>query len=402
MTYSRMRIVVGSDSLASYLQAGGHWMWCLSYLQGLQALGHDVYLLELVHSSGDDLEDGLRVQRFLRQMARFGFDGRCIPVVCHSAKAEVDLGTADLCGWSPQALDRLIRSADSLWNLAGQIQGPLLNRFTHRVFVDVDPGHLQVSALTWDLGLDQHDAFLTVGANLHAPSCGVPTLGLRWNSFLPFVHIPSWRALPDPGPSAPFTSITHWTWAELRHDARVLSISKRDAYLSHVALPMLARRPFELAAGLAADDPTDDRERLTAHGWRVANPWKVASSPERYRRYIALSRAEICCPKPIHVQLRTGWVSDRSVCYLATGRPVLVEETACSDFVPTGTGLLTFATTGEAVEAVAEVDGNYQRHAAAARALAEEYFDSDTTLPRMIEASAAATGPIVAPLSSAS
>jgi hypothetical protein len=203
------------------------------------------------------------------------------------------------------------------------------------------------------------------------------------------VHLPLWAVTPDPGPRAPFTSVTHWTWDAVALEGRILSVSKRDAYLRHLALPRRARRPFELAANMHPDDPSGDRERLTEHGWRLVHPYDVVASPDAYRAYIAASRAEICCPKPIFTALRTGWVSDRSVCYLASGRPVVAEDTGFSDFLPTGAGLVAFTTPDEAAEAVAAVDADYPRHHRAARDLAEAHFDARRCLEAMLSASAA-------------
>jgi hypothetical protein len=195
-----------------------------------------------------------------------------------------------------------------------------------------------------------------------------------------------WPVAPDPGPDAPFTAITHWNWeGEVPWQGRTLSCSKRDAYLEFVDLPRRARRPFELAAYLGDDD--GDRVRLEAHGWRVVHPWDLLATPTGYQNYIASSRAEVLCPKPIYVALRTGWLSDRSVAYLASGRPVLAGDTGIGDHVPTGRGLLTFRSMEEAVAGVAEIDANYAAHAKAARELVEAHFDAAKCLPAMLAAS---------------
>lgn len=168
---------------------------------------------------------------------------------------------------------------------------------------------------------------------------------------------------------------------------RVLSNSKRDGYFRYIELPKRARRPFELAAQIYPDDQTGvrDRERLQGHGWNLVDPWEVAGSPGAYQHYIAGSRAEIMCPKPIFRELKTGWFSDRSACYLASGRPVLAEDTGFTDYLPTGKGLLAFRDLSEAVAGVAEIDSNYAEHMQAARELAEEFFDYRKVLPKMLE-----------------
>jgi hypothetical protein len=123
------------------------------------------------------------------------------------------------------------------------------------------------------------------------------------------------------------------------------------------------------------------------HNWRLVNPWEVAASPMDYRGYIARSRAEFGCPKPIFRELRTGWFSDRSACYLASGRPVLAEDTGFSEHLPIGEGLLAFCDTNSALAGVAAIDADYTRHMRAARAIAEDLLDSRRCLPAMLAAS---------------
>jgi hypothetical protein len=131
-------------------------------------------------------------------------------------------------------------------------------------------------------------------------------------------------------------------------------------------------------------DSTGDRELLLANGWKLADPHEVAASPAAYADYIRRSRAEISCPKPIFRELKTGWLSDRSAAYLASGRPVLAEDTGLSDHLPTGEGLLVFRDLEEAVAGVAEIDAHYEHHCRAARMFAEEYLDSDRCLSKML------------------
>jgi hypothetical protein len=145
-------------------------------------------------------------------------------------------------------------------------------------------------------------------------------------------------------------------------------------------------RPFELAANIHPEDQTGDRELLCSHGWKLVDPWQVAVSPQAYQNYIARSRAEISCPKPIYRELKSGWFSDRSAAYLASGRPVLAEDTGFSDHFPTGEGLLMFHDLSEAIARVVDIDANYERHRRAAREFAEEFLDSRRSLETMLAA----------------
>jgi glycosyltransferase involved in cell wall biosynthesis len=158
--------------------------------------------------------------------------------------------------------------------------------------------------------------------------------------------------------------------------------------LKYVKLPRLVDRPMELAVNIGSPDPAEDARLLREHGWRVVAPQRVAYSPETYRQYLGASRGEFMCPKPIHVELRTGWFSDRSLSYLAIGRPVIAEETGFSERIPTGTGLLSFNNIDAAAAAIAEIDTNYERHCHAAREIVEAYFNWRKTVETILSACA--------------
>src|SRR5262249_12244454 len=151
-------------------------------------------------------------------------------------------------------------------------------------------------------------------------------------------------------------------------------------------LPRRVGRPFRLAANIHPEDQTGDRELLNSRGWGLVHPHEVAGSPASYRDFIRKSRAELSCAKPIYSELKTGWFSDRSACYLASGRPVLAEDTGFGDHFPTGSGLVVFQNLEEAVAGVADIDANYARHSRAAREFAEEYLDSRRCLETMLAA----------------
>jgi hypothetical protein len=383
---SSLRIVLGNSSLAGYPQGGGHWALFLQYLLGLQALGHDVFWLELFGATEDAPRDDELIRRFFERFRAYGLEDRCAVLRIARGEAWHSLQTAEPCGKSRQEIREIAQSADLLWNFCAAVRQPLLALFRRRAFVDLDPGILQISALDWEMGLDDHHVLLSVGRNLHASGCEVPTLGKEWQPFFPFVYLPMWEAAPDPGDGAPFTSVTQWNWGELWLRDRILSAAKRDAYLRYVDLPRQAARAFELAANIHPLDQTGDRDRLLSHGWRLVDPHEVAGSPLEYQQYLAVSRAEISCPKPIYRELKTGWLSDRTACYLASGRPVLAEDTGFSAYLPTGAGLLTFGTLAEAIEGVAQIDADYARHSRAARELAAAHLDSRQWLPAMLSA----------------
>jgi hypothetical protein len=357
----------------------------LQHLLGLKDLGHDVFLLEILRSTGDAHHDQQCIKSFFEGLQRYGLNDQCALLLYDKAAGQ-RFESADVYGKNRREVRDTIKDADLLWNDCCGVRQPLLGMFRHRVLIDLDPGHLQVSALTVNMDLQYHDTFLTVGQKLHDADCEVPTLGFSWHPFAPVIYLSMWDFAPDPGREAPFSSITHWTWAELWLQDRVLSISKRDAYLRYLELPRQTMRPFELAANIHPEDQTGDRELLRSHGWELVDPWQVAGSPQAYQRYIARSRAEISCPKPIFRELKSGWFSDRSAAYLASGRPVLAEDTGFSDHFPTGEGLLVFNDLSEVIAGVAAIDANYERHRRAAREFAEEYVDSRRVLETMLAA----------------
>jgi hypothetical protein len=351
---------------------------------GLNDLGHDVFWLEIMRSAENNALDGARIATFFERMGHYGFKDRCALLLYAKDTEALNLEAAREYGKTKPDIRELATSADLVWNFCGTLRQPLLSLFKRRVLVDQDPGILQISALSWDLALNDHHVFLTAGNKLHAPDCQVPTLGLIWHPFLQFVYLPMWETAPEPGPAAPFTSITQWTWEEVWWGDRVLSATKRDAYLRYIDLPRHVPCRFELAANIDASDDTGDRERLLSHGWRLVHPHQVAGSPALYRDYVRQSRAEISCPKPIYRELKTGWFSERSASYLASGRPVLAEDTGFSDVLPVGEGLVAFTDQKEAAEKALDIHVHYDRHTRAARELAEEYLGSRRCLTRML------------------
>jgi len=381
---STLRIVLANRTLAGYPQGGGHWSCFLQYLFGLNALGHDVFWLEVLQSSGNEERDRRLIDIFFGRFHKYGFKDRCVLLLCGERLTEPTLEGAHAYGMSKPRIKQIARDTDLLWNFACNLRQPLLSLFKRRVLIDLDPGHLQVSALTWDMGIHDHHMFLSVGSKFHDGDCEIPKLDVKWHRFFPFVYLPMWDIALYPADDSPFNSVTQWTWEYLQFEGRALSVSKRDAYLKYIDLPRQTGRPFELAVNFHPKDSTGDRESLLKMGWKLVHPHKVARLPSLYQTYIKRSRAEFSCAKPIYRELKTGWFSDRSVAYLASGRPVLAEDTGFSEHIPTGHGLLSFTNLPEAIAGVTEIDSNYPEHMRAARELAEEFFNAQKSLPYML------------------
>jgi hypothetical protein len=236
------------------------------------------------------------------------------------------------------------------------------------------------------LDIKEHDLFFSVGSNIGEETCEIPRLGVQWRPFLPPVHLPMWEAVTPAPNAAAITSVVHWNWGdEFYLDGQRFNDSKRDAYLRFIDLPSRCSASFVLAASIHPEDVTGDRELLSQHGWKLVHPSQRALTIAQYQRFIRDSLAEFGCAKSIYTVLRTGWFSDRSAAYLASGRPVLAEDTGFADHLPVGLGLLPFTTLDQAVEAVDELLSNYSHHQRAAREIAESYLSAKHVLARMIE-----------------
>jgi hypothetical protein len=385
-----VRIVLGNSSLVRYQDGGGLWSWFLQYPMALKAAGHDVFWLELLQSSGSRETDLRTIRHFYDRLRPYDLTDNCALLLFQHALDSQPFEDAEIFGASTGYIRRIIAESDLLLNFACAFRQPLLSLFKRRVLLDGDPGHLQLSLSIADLDfdLDHHDVFLTVGARINASDSIIPKLGHEWRTFEQLVYLPWWKYEPELKSDSPFTSITEWTWEELHDMGQIFSVSKRSGYLKYLKLPQLVDCSMELAANIGQSDPAGDRALLLENGWKLVDPHQVASCPAQYREYIRSSRGEFMCPKPIHVQLRTGWFSERSLAYLASGRPVVAEDTGFSERIPTGAGLFAFQDISTAAAAIVEIDTNYGRHQRAARELVEAYFDWRKTVETILAACA--------------
>jgi uncharacterized membrane protein len=263
------------------------------------------------------------------------------------------------------------------------VPATLRPRFGRTVLFDVDPGPFQVWARDHDLGVGRHDVHVTIGQNIGAPDCPVPA-DVAWQRVWPAVHLPAWPAQADPADR--YTTVTQW-WGDvwLRLGDELIDGSKRAAFLDVLDLPARVPVALELAANIHAEE-AEERARLVRHGWRVTDPAVVAGTPEAFRRYVQGSRGEFSCAKPTYLRTRPGWVSDRTVCYLASGRPCVVQDTGAGAHLPPSDGLRFFQTVEEAAEALRAIERDYRRAARAARTLAEDVFSTTAVLPGLLRA----------------
>lgn len=370
---SRGRIAI-AGAVAQKPGAAGHAWQFLQYLLGFRRLGFDVMLLDSLQGEHDEAAATAWLERVLGPV---GLGGAWT----------LDLGGGRRAGVGRDAARQFVADADMLINVMGFLgDEELLGAARRRVFLDTDPGFGQM----WrDLGLADvcagHDSHVTIGERIGEPDCMIPGGGLDWITTPQPVVLDQWPFV-TPGDGSRFTSVASWRGAYGPIDHRGHTYGLRVHQFRRFAdLPRRAGGSFELALDIHPQDAAD-ADLLRAGGWRLVPPASVASAPGEYRRYIQASDAEIMIAKGMYVDSRSGWLSERSLCYLASGRPVLAQDTGFSELYPVGEGLLAFATMDEAAAGIDAIRADPARHARAARALAEEHFDSDKVLTNLLDA----------------
>lgn len=374
----RERVTV-AGSVAQRPQRGGHAWVFLQYLLGFQRLGYEVLFVDRLTAEmlppGASTDEG--VGWVEETLGAHGLGDNYAVLLDDGESAGVT---------REQVLDHL-RSSTLLVDVMGFLgEEDLLAAAPRRLFLDIDPGFPQM----WqELGLHtsfgSHDAYATVGLRVGKEGSRVPTCGIEWIATPQPVVLEHWPATP---PGSAYTSVASWRGPFGPIEFEGENFGLRAHQMRRFAeLPSRAGVPMELALEIEAADRGDE-ELLREGGWSVVSPLQVAASAEDYRRYVQNSRAEVGVAKDMYVRSRGGWLSDRSICYLAGGKPVLAQATGYELEVETGAGLLSFATPEEAAAAVAEVEADYGRHSGAARELAEERFDSDRVLAELLEAAA--------------
>jgi hypothetical protein len=270
---------------------------------------------------------------------------------------------------------------DLLLNIMGFVPSASIGA-TQSVFLDIDPGYPQIwRALGLSDPFSGHDRFVTIGENLGRADCKIPDCELDWITTPPPVVLEDWPVTP---PGTAFTSVCTWRnpYGTLEWEGSTFG-SRVHEFRQFLELPRLVDAEFELALDIDAAE-SRDLSALEANGWRLVDPTAAAGTPRLYRSYVQRSRAEFSVAQNMYVTGRSGWLSDRTLCYLASGKPVLAQDTGFSDNYPVGEGLLAYSTLEEAAAGVEAIQSGYERHSRAARAMAEEYFDSKKVLGRLL------------------
>jgi hypothetical protein len=373
--------VLFSGSIAGHpIGYGGNTWAFLQWVLGFRRLGFEVYYVEESRAKQYADEEGnpvpfmesVNARYFGQVMERFDLGGR---------SGLLHAGSSAHVGLSREDIDQIAPDIDIFLNQFGSYAA-VLGRVRRSVYLDLDPGHTQIWQAQYgvDMGLRGHDLYLTIGLNLGEPDCPLPTCGIHWEKTLWPIVLSEWETEESPGSA--FTTVANWrdySWVEWQG---TWYAQKAEAFKAVIDVPRRVSAPVEICLSIADSDP--DVALIRENGWRLVSPGERAATADEYRRYIQSSRGEFSPVRPICSVGRSGWFSDRSGCYLAAGRPVVMEDTGLGKHVPVGLGLLTYTDTETAVQCLEAVQRDYARHASAAREFAREHLDSDRVLGRIL------------------
>ncbi len=385
--------------VGQYPLGGVAWDY-FHYVLGLAALGHDVYYHEdtwcwpLNPELGYPVEDPTFsanfIKRFFDQYAPHLAD-RWHYLFLHEKSF----------GLTREAFDAIAASADIFLNVSGACFFPdNLNPKCIRVFLDTDPGYNQImlsEKFSWSENVDRwvsqvrsHDRHLTYAENIWNDDCILPRVDLDWRPTRCVVTLPEWKSVREasPAPDAAFTTVMSWSyWKGKLLYKGVEYGAKAPEHEKFHDLPRRTDVPLTLAVA-GHHQPT---QQIIDDGWNLVEGWKLTLTSENYRQFISDSAGEWSVAKNCYVATRSGWFSCRTACYLAGGRPAVVQDTAWSKFVPSGAGLIAFETMDEAIAGLKEVAAHPKKHRAAAYEVAREFLAADRVLPPMIDAIFAAS-----------
>lgn len=380
--------VVFAGSIGRSVTGGQAWA-SLQYLLGLEALGADVVYLE-------DAGDWSVTYRWSEEVETWELDHPA-GYVGSSLNDSGFTGSwiyrtsGDSRGLAGDDLEQALREADLLI-----IRGvpflswrPEYDLPARRIFIDVDPGFSQFRYERREPAfvetVDRCEELFTVGQNVGSGRSTVPACGRTWHATRPPVYLPAWPACPQSA-DLPVTAIMRWRgMKDLRHEG--IEYGQKDKeFPAFAAMPLKTGRPFSVAltgGGSAI---------FESGGWQVIEGWRASGTPDQYRNFIRGSSAEFGVAKNCYVATSSGWFSDRSVCYLSSGRPAILQDSGLADWLPAKHGVAWFRTPEDAVDAVEGVYADLESQSRKARELAEEMFSADKVLPLLLERALAGVG----------
>jgi hypothetical protein len=375
-----MRRIVISGSLAQRPSAGGHAWVFLQYLLGFQRLGWEVLFLDRLEPEMCRAEDGNPCS------IEDSFNLRCLREVMAAFELSESHALAFDGGrqWFGQSREQVLEFVGQsalLIDVMGFLNdSEIAATAPRRAFLDIDPGVPQMwTALGLADMLCGYDDYVTIGENIGRRDCSIPTCGLNWITMRQPIVLEHWPAIVSDNGGA-ITSVGSWRgpFAPIEFEGRTYGLRVHE-FRKFADLPRRIARRYEFALNIHPSE-TRDIALLEAGGWVLVDPRAVAGDLAAYQDYVQSSWAEFMVAKNMYVQSQCGWFSDRSICYLASGKPVLAQDTGICEIYPVGEGLLVFSDIDEAISGVRSLEKNYEKHARAARKIAEGYFDSDRVL----------------------
>jgi hypothetical protein len=369
--------IICSGFLIRY-PAGGFTWHHLQYLIGLSRLGHDVSYLEDYGwtNSCYDSDRNIMTADPTNGIAYFNRFCEAYDIRVSWCYLAED-GTA--YGMSRQELKELCRRSDLYLDLSNVNWIPELAECRRRVLVDTDPVFTQIDGHGLG-GFDRYQVLFTFGENVHQRGCDMPTAGVRWLPTRQPVVLDLWPVRPG-DLSKPFTTVGNWSALRARvYEGKVYGMKDRE-FTPFFSLPKTIGESMEMALNA----PDDVKQRLAEGGWHVVDGRMVAFDPATYQKYLRNSRGEFTVAKHGYVVTRCGWFSERTACYLASGRPVIAQDTGFSQWLQSEFGVIAFKTPEQAIDGIREVNRRYELHCAEARRVAEMYFDARTVLSLLVE-----------------
>lgn len=371
--------IVCSGYLLRY-PLGGFSFHHLQYLVGFKQLGHEVTYFEdygwpdsCYDPRGDAMssDPSYGLTYLSELMRRHGLAKDW----CYLAEDGSEFGL------SREQLAARIRECDVYFNISNINWIPELEQARRRALIDTDPVFTQIDAHGMHAALDRHHLLFTYGENAGRDGCTMPLAGRTWLPTRQPVVLDLWNAN-KAEPSAPITTIMNWTVYSGGTEFGGKTYGQKDVeFAPFITLP----RDVQLRMLMAIGASTQVEDMLSAGGWEHVNAREVTRDPASYQRFVRSSKAEFSVAKHGYVVTHSGWFSDRSTGYLASGRPVIVQDTGFSRFLPCGRGLVPFRTPDEARAALRSIDDDYEMHCRHARAVVEEHFDSRKVLSDLLE-----------------
>jgi hypothetical protein len=378
---TKLTILFSGMIAADPHQGGATWA-VLQYLLGFKRLGHEIYFVEPLTNGhlrpqGTPLTGSENANYFREVMREAGLI---------DTSALLLEGTKETVGLAYDRIKQISERADLLINISGMLKDEnLTGAVPARVYLDLDPAFNQLwhAADGIDVGFDGHTRFVTVGEEIGQPRCSVPVCGRKWLTTKQPIVLSEWP-FANGNRQHGLTAIGNWRgYGSIEHGG-VFYGQKAHSLRPLFELPRLTNEKFTLAFSIHPDEKRD-LAALEINGWDLIDPSVAAGTPAKYRQFIQTSKAEFGIAKSGYVESQCGWFSDRSVCYLASGRPVIAQETGFGHHLPSGEGLFSFRVGTDVLTALEEINRDYARHSRAARAIAEEYFDSDKVLTRLLD-----------------